>query len=43
MTWIGKLADDAGVDKARYLSELIRPMIEREWAKYRKRTMEGGD
>lgn len=41
--WIGKLADDEGMDKASYLSDLIRPLIEREWAKYRKRIEEGGE
>jgi predicted transcriptional regulator len=41
--WISKLADDEGVDRARYLSDLIRPLVEREWAKYQKRILEMGE
>jgi hypothetical protein len=41
--WIGKLADDEGIDKTRYLSDLIRPIVEREWTKLQKRTLEGGE
>lgn len=37
------MADDAGVDAARFLSDLIRPLIEREWVKFQRRIMEGGE
>ena len=37
------LADDAGLDAARYLSDLIRPLVEREWVKFQRRMMEGGE
>ncbi len=37
------MADDAGVDAAKFLSELIRPVIEREWIKFQRRIMGGGE
>jgi hypothetical protein len=37
------MADDAGTDAAKYLSELIRPVVEREWIKFQRRMMEGGE
>jgi len=37
------MADDAGMDAAKFLSELIRPVVEREWIKFNRRMMEGGE
>ncbi len=34
------MADDAGVDAAKWMSELIRPVVEREWVKFQRRIME---
>jgi hypothetical protein len=36
------MADDAGMDAAKFLSELIRPVVEREWVKFNRRMMGGG-
>lgn len=37
------MADDEGVDVAKYLSNLIRPVVEREWVKFQRRMMQGGE
>jgi hypothetical protein len=37
------MADDAGVDAAKWMSELIRPVVEREWVKFQRRIMGGGE
>jgi len=36
------MADDAGVDAARWMSDLIRPTVEAAWLKYQRRIMGGG-
>jgi len=35
-----RLAEDVGMDTAQYLSEMLRPLIEREWIKFNKRILE---
>jgi len=35
------MADDAGVDAARWMSDLIRPVVDREWIKFQRRIMSG--
>ena len=35
------MADDVGLDAARWMSDLIRPVVEREWVKFQRRMMEG--
>jgi hypothetical protein len=37
------MADDAGVDATKFLSDLIRPVIDREWIKFQRRIMEGDE
>jgi hypothetical protein len=37
------MADDAGLDAAKYLSDLIRPVVDREWIKFQRRIMEGDE
>jgi hypothetical protein len=37
------MADDAGVDATKFLSDLIRPVIDKEWIKFQRRIMEGDE
>lgn len=41
VTKVKSLASDQGLDSTRYLSDLVRPLIDREWAKFQRRIMEG--
>jgi hypothetical protein len=37
------MADDAGVDAARWMSDLIRPVVDKAWLQFQRRIMGGGD
>jgi hypothetical protein len=37
------MADDAGVDAARWMSDLIRPVVERAWTRHQRKFIGGED